>query len=303
MVPLGLHLAARASHTLADPPPGRQPAADHVTRGAPRDRERPDRRRAPRGAAAGPHADGAPARPTSAPAGCCAPDSGRLLVLVALELAGCGALVLAGTGALALRRVRRRRTRRYGVYELQLSTHDEAKPQDLEDMVEAIANLVRAYPVERARDGQPHVSFELVCAPSTTSAADAPEVEWSLNVRCEPALVAGLDAAIHAAYPDVRLSDHERAALAHARSGSRRGCCACASSAASSTRCSRPTTRSPPRRWSRSRSPRSRSPHPRSCASSSPPRRRGLRRSRAGCTAATRTSSSAPNTGACARAA
>ena len=30
-------------------------------------------------------------------------------------------------------------------------------------------------------------------------------MEWSINVRCEPAIVAALDGAISAAYPDVRL--------------------------------------------------------------------------------------------------
>ena len=51
---------------------------------------------------------------------------------------------------------RRRSRREYALYELHLSTHDQAKPQDLEDMVESIANIVRAWPAERMRDGQPY---------------------------------------------------------------------------------------------------------------------------------------------------
>ena len=44
---------------------------------------------------------------------------------------------------------------------LHLSPHDEAKPQDVEDLMEAIAHLVRALPADRARHGQPYVAFEL----------------------------------------------------------------------------------------------------------------------------------------------
>jgi hypothetical protein len=90
------------------------------------------------------------------------------------------------------------------LYEVHLSTHDQAKGQDLEDMVEAIANIVRAWPAERARHGQPYLALELIC-----SAGEAPggerEMEWSINVRCEQETVVALDGAISAAYPDVRL--------------------------------------------------------------------------------------------------
>ena len=77
---------------------------------------------------------------------------------------------------LALRRLRRRSRREYALYELHLSTHDQAKGQDLEDMVESIANIVRAWPADRLRDGQPYVALELICggAPRTAAA-----MSWS----------------------------------------------------------------------------------------------------------------------------
>ena len=96
--------------------------------------------------------------------------------------------------------MRRRGRREYALYELHLSPHDEAKPQDLEDMMEAIANVVRAFPAERARSGQPFLAFELLHGAGPSGA-----LEWSLGVRCEPRVAVALDAAISAAYPDVRL--------------------------------------------------------------------------------------------------
>jgi hypothetical protein len=122
-----------------------------------------------------------------------------LALLVAIELT-VGALLLAGVFvALVLRRLRQRRRRSYALYELHLSTHDEAKPQDLEDMVESIANIIRAFPGDRARRGQPFVALELICG------AGQDGMEWSINLRCEPGSVRALDAAISAAYPDVRV--------------------------------------------------------------------------------------------------
>ena len=97
------------------------------------------------------------------------------------------------------RRLRRRRRREYQLYELHLSAHDEAKPQDLEDMIESIANIVRVFPAERARSGQPYVALELICGQGRQG------MEWSINVRCEPRSVRALDGAIAAAYPDVRV--------------------------------------------------------------------------------------------------
>jgi hypothetical protein len=127
-----------------------------------------------------------------------------LVELIGMELAGGMALITAAAGTLVARRTRRRRSRSYALYELHLSTHDQAKGQDLEDMIESIANTVRVWPAERARNGQPFVALELIC--DTTEAANrGGEIEWSINIRCEPATVAALDGAISAAYPDVRL--------------------------------------------------------------------------------------------------
>jgi hypothetical protein len=124
--------------------------------------------------------------------------------LIGLELAGGIALIAAAAGVLVARRTRRRGTRAYALYELHLSSHDQAKGQDLEDMVESIANIVRAWPAGRARNGQPYLALEVMC-----SAIEAPagrrEMEWSINIRCEPRTVVALDGAISAAYPDVRL--------------------------------------------------------------------------------------------------
>jgi hypothetical protein len=123
-----------------------------------------------------------------------------LPLLIAGEVA-VGILLLAGLGGVLIaRRVRSRGRREYALYELHLSPHDEAKPQDLEDMMEAIANVVRAFPAERARSGQPFLAFELLHGTGPSGA-----LEWSLGVRCEPRAAVALDAAISAAYPDVRL--------------------------------------------------------------------------------------------------
>ena len=100
---------------------------------------------------------------------------------------------------LVARRLRRRLRREYQLYELHLSAHDEAKPQDLEDMLESVANIVRVFPAERARSGQPYVALELICGQGRQG------MEWSINVRCEPRSVRALDGAIAAAYPDVRV--------------------------------------------------------------------------------------------------
>jgi hypothetical protein len=123
-----------------------------------------------------------------------------LALLIALEVAG-GTLGLGVSAVgLAARRARHRRLRPYGLYRLHLSPHDEAKPQDLEDMVEAIAGLVRAFPADRARRGQPFVAVELRHQLGPSGA-----LEWSISLRCEPAIAVALDGALSAAYPDVRL--------------------------------------------------------------------------------------------------
>ena len=98
------------------------------------------------------------------------------LLVAGLEIAA--GLLLLGLllVVLALRRLRRRSRREYALYELHLSTHDQAKGQDLEDMVESIANIVRAWPADRLRDGQPYVALELICG----GAPDGrPAMSWS----------------------------------------------------------------------------------------------------------------------------
>lgn len=104
---------------------------------------------------------------------------------------------------LVARRVRRRSRRKYALYELHLSTHDQAKGQDLEDMVEQIGNNVRVWLFERIRNGQPYFAVELICG---VKPDDGPmEMEWSINIRSEPATASALDGAMSATYPDVRL--------------------------------------------------------------------------------------------------
>ncbi len=111
-----------------------------------------------------------------------------------------GAVVLTGvTGVLLRRRLRNRLTRRYGLYEIHLSMHDQAKPQDLEDMVEALANVVRQFPEDRARYGQPFIAVELHYGPADHG------MEWTLALRCEKKVAGAIDGVRCAAYPDVRL--------------------------------------------------------------------------------------------------
>lgn len=133
--------------------------------------------------------------------------------LAAIEV-GAGIVLLAGLQvALAPGRMRARGHRPYELYELHLSSHDEAKPQDLEDMIEAIGNIVRVFPSERARRGQPYVAVELL-----HDLGQSGDAEWVIGVRCEPRSVAALDAAISAAYPDVRLG-HPRGGAPQPRPG------------------------------------------------------------------------------------
>jgi hypothetical protein len=135
-----------------------------------------------------------------------APRGGSLglLALVGIEIAAGVALISLVALALVARRASRRRTRTYALYELHLSTHDQAKGQDLEDLVEQIANIVRAWPADRARHGQPYTALELICG-ANQAPGGALEMEWSINIRCQPEAVTALDGAISAAYPDVRL--------------------------------------------------------------------------------------------------
>ena len=123
----------------------------------------------------------------------------KVLLVAALEIAGGGALSCLLLVLLVLRRARQRSRRRYELYELHLSTHEQAKPQDLEDMVEQVANIIRAVPADRLRNGQPYLAVELICGDGRSG------IEWSINIRCEPSAARALDGAFTAAYPDVRL--------------------------------------------------------------------------------------------------
>ena len=114
------------------------------------------------------------------------------------------ALGLAALARWAIRIVRERLenrlTRQYGLYELRLSLHDEAREQDVVDMVEALLHAVREFPEDRTREGQPFVALEAHYGPGSSG-----EPEWTLCVRCERALAETIDGIIAAAYPDVRL--------------------------------------------------------------------------------------------------
>jgi hypothetical protein len=123
-----------------------------------------------------------------------------LLLLAAGQLAFGGLALCAIAGALSCRRLRNRRLRRYQRYEIHLSNHDEAKPQDLEDMVEGIAGVLRALPVDRARNGQPFCAFEFHHGYDV----DGQKV-WTPCLLCLAEDVAALGGAICAAYPDVRV--------------------------------------------------------------------------------------------------
>jgi hypothetical protein len=207
-----LLLASKAAHSLRDSPylkerprpqaPERtaRPHRPHATRS-----EGAQRRRSGGSSSSGTRQ---PHPPTTSPSGkrggqrVLGIDLGVVFLIAGLETAA-GVLVLGVLLAiLTARRVRMRKRRRYALYELHLSPHDEAKAQDLEDMVESIANIVRAWPADRMRSGQPYVAVELIYG---TSTCGEPELEWSINVRCQPEAAAALDAAISATYPDVRL--------------------------------------------------------------------------------------------------
>jgi hypothetical protein len=197
-----LLLAPRAIDSLHARPRAQTTARQH--RGDTPVKKHEARRRAIRGhdrsARPARHGEGPIAAPASRHASGPLDLNGLKLALVVAAEIALGVLVVGGVlGVLVIRRVRRRSRREYALFELHLSTHDEAKPQDLEDMVESVAGVIHAFPGDRARNGQPFVALELICG------AGHGGTEWSINVRCEPASVRALDAAISAAYPDVRL--------------------------------------------------------------------------------------------------
>ncbi len=122
------------------------------------------------------------------------------LLKISLYSTGVGAALLAGGVVyLPIRRLRNRQARDYQLYEVHLSMHDEAKEQDLEDMVEMIGNVISGYPEDRAINGRPFVAFELHYGPIDRG------MQWTLAVRCTRQDVLAIDAAISAAYPDVRV--------------------------------------------------------------------------------------------------
>jgi len=98
------------------------------------------------------------------------------------------------------RRLASRLTREYGLFEIRLSLHDEAREQDVIEMVEALLGAAREFPEQRSREGQPFVAVEAHYGPGVHG-----ELEWVLCLRCEHALASALDGIVSAAYPDVRL--------------------------------------------------------------------------------------------------
>ena len=123
----------------------------------------------------------------------------KALLITAAAVFGIPTAAIAIFALLGRRRLKARRTRHYERYEVHLSMHDEAKRQDLEDMVEAIGNVVRAFPEDRTRFGQPFVALELHYGPGDDG------MEWGIFLVCEPELIEAIDGAICAAYPDVRV--------------------------------------------------------------------------------------------------
>ena len=97
------------------------------------------------------------------------------------------------------RRLRNRLIRRYERYEIKLSMHDDAKPGDLEDMVEAIGAAVRKRYNDRVSDGQPFVALELWHRPSPAG------MQWTSCLVCEQGVTRTLEGIIAGAYPDVRV--------------------------------------------------------------------------------------------------
>jgi hypothetical protein len=98
------------------------------------------------------------------------------------------------------RRLANRLIREYALFEIRLSLHDEAREQDVTEMVEAWLNAVREFPEQRSRDGQPFIAIEAHYGPGPTG-----ELEWVLCLRCEQAMAQTLDGIVSSAYPDVRV--------------------------------------------------------------------------------------------------
>jgi hypothetical protein len=118
-----------------------------------------------------------------------------------LALACWVGLLAAGlaTASTVDRRLRNRLTREYARYEVKLSMHDDAKPGDLEDMVEALGAAVRKRYNDRVADGQPFVAIELWHRPSEAGA------QWTMCLVCEAEIARTLEGIIASAYPDIRI--------------------------------------------------------------------------------------------------
>lgn len=125
---------------------------------------------------------------------------GHVLLIVAVS-AGVSTISLAGWLVYVIRRrLANRLTREYGLYEIRLSLHDEARHQEVADMVEALLGAVREFPEQRSRDGQPYLALEAHYGPGPDG-----ELEWVLCLRCERAIAGALDGIVSAAYPDIRI--------------------------------------------------------------------------------------------------
>ena len=124
-----------------------------------------------------------------------------------------GLLLLGVTTAITVdRRLRNRLIRSYERYEIKLSMHDDAKPGDLEDMVEAIGAAVRKRYNDRVSQGQPFIALELWHRPSAVG------MQWTPCLVCEAHIARTLEGLIAGAYPDVRVGrEFERAAACDRR--------------------------------------------------------------------------------------
>jgi hypothetical protein len=108
-----------------------------------------------------------------------------------IVVGGVCVLVAMATG----RRLHRRGRREYARFPLRLSMHDEAKPEDLIDMTEALVDALRPRLGKRTASGQPFCALEL--------AYDG--AEWMLCAVCERERVGTLEGILTQAYPDVWL--------------------------------------------------------------------------------------------------
>jgi hypothetical protein len=122
-----------------------------------------------------------------------------LLVGLAITWTAAMAFAVMGLALTVRRRFANRLRREYERYPLNLTMHDEAKPKDLDDMIEAIANAIRPPLQTRWRDGQPFIAIELIYAEAEHG------LEWMLCLMCEREVAPTLEGIIVQAYPDVWL--------------------------------------------------------------------------------------------------